>query len=120
MNIRPIKTEDDYNAALARVAELMDAEPGSEADAELDVLATLVEAYESRHFPIEAPDPVEAILFRMEQMGMERKDLEPLLGGKSRVSEVLNRKRGLSITQIKRLHERLQIPLENLLGVAVA
>jgi HTH-type transcriptional regulator/antitoxin HigA len=118
MNIRPIKTEDDYNNALARVAELMDAEPESEAGAELDVLATLVDAYESKHFPIESPDPVEAILFRMEQMGIDRKDLEPFLGGRGRVSEVLNRKRDLSITQIKKLHDGLQIPFENLLGVA--
>ncbi len=118
MNIRPIKTEDDYNNALDRVAELMDAEPDSEAGAELDVLATLVDAYESKHFPIESPDPVEAILFRMEQMGINRKDLEPFLGGRGRVSEVLNRKRDLSITQIKKLHDGLQIPFENLLGVA--
>jgi len=118
MSIRPIKTEDDYNIALARVAELMDAEPDSEAGAELDVLATLVDAFESRHCPIDAPDPVEAILFRMEQMGLDRKDLEPFLGGKSRVSEVLNRKRDLSITQIRKLHSGLRIPFENLLGVA--
>ncbi len=118
MNIRPIKTEDDYNYALDRVAELIDAEPDSEAGAELDVLATLVDAYESKHFPIESPDPVEAILFRMEQMGINRKDLEPFLGGRGRVSEVLNRKRDLSITQIKKLHDGLQIPFENLLGVA--
>ncbi|MEX0734608.1 MAG: transcriptional regulator [Steroidobacteraceae bacterium] len=118
MNIRPIKTEDDYNNALVRVAELMDAEPDSEAGAELDVLATLVDAYESKHFPIDSPDPVEAILFRMDQMGIDRKDLEPFLGGRNRVSEVLNRKRDLSITQIKKLHDGLQIPFENLLGAA--
>jgi HTH-type transcriptional regulator/antitoxin HigA len=118
MNIYPIKTEEDYNNALTRVAELMDAEPDSEAGAELDVLATLVDAYEDRHFPIDSPDPVEAILFRMEQMGLDRKDLEPLLGGRSRVSEVLNRKRELSLSQIKKLHEGLRIPYENLLGAA--
>jgi HTH-type transcriptional regulator/antitoxin HigA len=118
MNIYPIKTEEDYNNALARVAELMDAEPDSEAGAELDVLSTLVDAYEDRHFPIDSPDPVEAILFRMEQMGLDRKDLEPLLGGRSRVSEVLNRKRELSLSQIKKLHEGLRIPYENLLGAA--
>lgn len=117
MNIHPIKTQDDYNNALARVAKLMDAEPDTEAGAELDVLATLIDAYESRHFPIESPDPIEAIKFRMEQMGINRKDLEPLLGGRSRVSEVLNRKRGLSIRQIRKLHQALQIPYENLLGV---
>lgn len=118
MNIRPIKTEDDYKIALARVAQLMDAEPDSAAGAELDVLATLVDAFESKHFPIDQPDPVEAILFRMAQMGLDRKDLEPFLGGKSRVSEVLNRKRDLSITQIKKLHSGLRIPFANLLGVA--
>jgi HTH-type transcriptional regulator/antitoxin HigA len=118
MNIYPIKTEEDYNNALARVAELMDAEPDSEAGAELEVLSTLVDAYEDRHFPIDSPDPVEAILFRMEQMGLDRKDLEPLLGGRSRVSEVLNRKRELSLSQIKKLHEGLRIPYENLLGAA--
>lgn len=116
MNIHPIKTEKDYHNALARVAELMDAEPDSEAGAELDVLAILVDAYEAKHFPIGAPDPVEAILFRMEQMGIERKDLEPFLGSRSRVSEVLNRRRELSITQIKKLQKGLRIPFENLMG----
>jgi HTH-type transcriptional regulator/antitoxin HigA len=118
MNIRPIKTADDYRWALLRIEELMEAGPDSEAGTELDVLATLVEAYEEKHFPIEAPDPVEAILFRMEQMGLGRKDLEPLLGSKSRVSEVLNRKRDLSLSQIRKLHESLDIPLENLVGAS--
>lgn len=116
MDIRPIKTEDDYNSALLRIEALMDAKPDSEAGAELDVLATLIDAYEARNFPIEAPDPVEAILFRMEQLGMERKDLEPFLGSRSRVSEVLNRKRSLSISQIRALHSGLRIPYENLMG----
>ena len=118
MNIRPIKSECDYSDALARIEELMDAKPGSDAGAELDVLATLVDAYESSHFPIDAPDPVEAILFRMEQMELTRKDLERFLGSRSRVSEVLNRKRELSITQIRKLHAGLNIPYESLLGVA--
>jgi len=118
MKIRPIKTADDYRRALRRIEELMEARPDSEAGTELDVLATLVEAYEEKHFPIEAPDPVEAILFRMEQMGLGRKDLEPLLGSKSRVSEVLNRKRDLSLSQIRKLHESLDIPLENLVGAS--
>ncbi len=118
MNITPIKTEADYNNALARVAELMDAAPDSEEGAELDVLATLIDAYESKNFPIETPDPIEAIKFRMEQMGIKRKDLEPLLGGRSRVSEVLSGKRGLSLPQIKKLHKNLRIPYDNLLGVA--
>lgn len=118
MNIRPIKSESDYRDALARIEELLDAEPDSEAGAELDVLATLVDAYESNHFPIDAPDPVEAILFRMEQLELSRKDLEKFLGSRSRVSEVLNRKRELSITQIRKLHSGLNIPYENLLGKA--
>jgi len=96
MNIFPVRTEDDYHNALARIETLMDAEPDTEEGAELDVLATLVDAYEADHFPIDAPDPVEAILFRMDQLGMDRKDLEPFLGGRGRVSEVLNRKRNLS------------------------
>ena len=118
MDIRPIKTKDDYENALLRIDELMDAKPETEAGAELDVLVTLVDAYESKRFQIDVPDPVEAILFRMDQMGIDRKALEEYLGSKSRVSEVLNRKRGLSITQIKKLHVGLKIPLENLLGTA--
>lgn len=116
MEIRPIKTDADYRNALRRIDELMDATPDSEQGAELDVLATLVDAYENEHFPIEAPDPVEAILFRVEQLGLTRKDLEPFLGSRSRVSEVLNRKRDLSLTQIRKLHDGLRIPYENLLG----
>ena len=84
MDIRPIKTELDYKNALRRIEELIDAEPDTDAGAELDVLATLVDAYEDNHFPIAAPDPVEAILFRMEQMGIDRKALEPIQGGRSR------------------------------------
>ena len=116
MNITPIKTEEDYKNALARVEEIMDAAPDSEEGAELDVLATLVDAYEAKNFPIESPDPVEAIKFRMEQMGIKRKDLESILGGRSRVSEVLSGKRSLSLPQIKKLHKNLNIPYENLLG----
>jgi len=116
MNIQPVKTEKDYNKALHRIDELMDAMPGTKAGDELDVLATLVEAYEREHFTISSPDPVEAILFRMEQMGLDRKSLEPFLGGRSRVSEVLNRKRSLSMSQIRKLHDGLNIPLENLIG----
>ena len=120
MDIKPIRTKADYGNALARIAELMDAAPGSEAGAELDVLATLIDAYEARNFPIDPPDPIEAIKFRMEQKGLKRKDLEPLLGGRSRVSEVLSGKRGLSLQQIRNLHVGLQIPYENLLGAATA
>ena len=116
MNIHPIKTEDDYSDAMQRIDALMDALPGTEEGDELDVLATLVEAYERNHFPIDPPDPVEAILFRMEQMGIDRKALEPFLGGRSRVSEVLNRKRKLSMSQVRKLHDGLNIPLENLIN----
>lgn len=89
--------------------------PGSDRGDELDVLATLIEAFEKKHFPIEPADPVEAIVFRMEQAGLERKDLEPLIGSRARVSEVLNRKRDLSLAMIRRLHDELHIPYENLI-----
>ena len=118
MTIHPVKTEQNYRKALLRIDGLMDAIPNTEAGDELDVLATLVEVYERDHFTIGLPDPVEAILFRMEQMGLDRKALEPFLGGRSRVSEVLNRKRNLSMNQIRKLHDGLDIPLENLIGAA--
>jgi HTH-type transcriptional regulator/antitoxin HigA len=116
MTINPIKTKKDYGKALLRIEGLMGATPNTKAGDELDVLATLVEAYEREHFAIKSPDPVEAILFRMEQMGLDRKALEPFLGGRSRVSEVLNRKRSLSMSQIRKLHDGLDIPLVNLIG----
>ncbi len=112
----PIKTNDDHEQALLRIEALIDEEAGTDEGDELDVLVTLVEAYENAHFPIAVPDPVAAILFRMDQMGLDRKALEPFLGGRSRVSEVLNRKRSLSMTQIRKLHEGLNIPFENLMG----
>lgn len=116
MDIRPIKSEADYRDAMQRIDQLMNAELDTDDGAELDILATLVEAYEDKYFPIDAPDPVEAILFRMEQLGIDRKDLEQFLGSRSRVSEVLNRRRELSLTQIKQLHRGLSIPYENLIG----
>ncbi len=116
MNIRPIHTRQDHADALRRIDELMDAAPGTPEADELDVLATLVEAYEDEHFPIGDPDPVAAILFRMEQQGLTRKDLEPLLGSRGRVSEVLNGRRALSIQMIRRLNSELGIPLESLVG----
>jgi len=116
MAIRPVKTDNDYRKAMLRIDELMDASPDTVAGEELDVLATLVEVYEREHFTIGPPDPVAAILFRMEQMGLKRKSLEPFLGSRSRVSEVLNRKRSLSINQIRKLHKGLNIPLANLIG----
>ena len=118
MDIKPIKSESDLEHALTRVAELMDAELNSPDGDELDVLTTLIEAYELRQFPVGPADPVDAILFRLEQQGLERKDLEPYLGSRQRVSEVLNRRRSLSLGMIRRLHEGLRIPLENLIGRA--
>jgi HTH-type transcriptional regulator/antitoxin HigA len=116
MNVKPIKTKADYQDALARIEKLMSAKFGTNRGDELDVLATLVEAYEQKHFPIATADPVEAILFRIEQQGLDRKDLEPFIGSRHRVSEILNRKRSLSIDMIRRLHSGLQIPLEILVG----
>lgn len=115
MNIRPIHNEADYKAALARLEQLMNAQPGTEEGDELEVLATLVEGYEDRYFPVEWPDPVEAIRFRMDQAGLTPRDLEPYIGHSGRVSEILNRKRGLSLEMIRRLHEGLGIPLESLI-----
>jgi HTH-type transcriptional regulator/antitoxin HigA len=115
VQVRPIKTNADYEAALARAETLMDAEPNtSEAD-ELDVLATLIEAYEDKHFPMDLPDPVDAIKFHIEQQGLSRKDLEPLIGSRARVAEVLNRRRGLSLAMVRRLNAELGIPAEVLI-----
>jgi HTH-type transcriptional regulator/antitoxin HigA len=117
MNIRPIKNPNDHESALNRIETLMLATPATvETDDELDVLATLVNAYENEHFPIDAPDPIEAIKFRMEQLGLDRKDLEPYLGSRARVSEILNKRRSLSLAMIRSLHENLEIPLVALLG----
>ena len=116
MNIHPIHTENDYNAALKRVESLMDAVPGSKDFDELDILSTLVESYETKHYSIDTPDPIEAIKFRMEQEGLMQKDLVAIFGNKSRVSEVLNKKRKLTLDMIRNLHEKLNIPFENLLG----
>jgi len=116
MDIQPIKTEADYDRALAEINTLWGSEPDTQEGDRLDILMTLVEAYETRHHSIDPPDPVDAILFRMEQQGLTRKDLEPIIGSRSRVSEVLNRKRTLSLEMIRNLHKRLNIPLESLVG----
>jgi len=118
MNIAPIKTTRDYEHTLRRIEQLMDAKPGTKSGDELDVLTTLAEAYEAKHYAIYPPDPVEAITFRMDQLGMTRKDLETILGGRGRVSEILAKKRGLSLEMIRRLHRELRIPLESLVGTA--
>ncbi len=116
MTIRPIRNDSDHESALKRIQALMSAKPGTDDGDELDVLATLVDAYEAQQFPIESPDPIEAIRFRMEQMGLERKDRGPFIGSRARVSEVLNKRRGLSLKMIRALHEKLDIPLEALIG----
>ena len=115
MKIRAIHTEIDYRAALAEIERLLDAEPGTPDGDRLDVLTTLVEAYEERHHPIGFPDPVEAILYYLESRGLTRKDLESYIGGRAKVSEVLNRKRPLSIEMIRRLHKGLGVPAEILI-----
>jgi HTH-type transcriptional regulator/antitoxin HigA len=115
MDIKPIKTECDYNAALEEIERLMGAELNTPEGDKLDVLATLVEAYEEKHYPIDPPDPIEAILHHMESQGITRKDLEPYIGNRARVSEVLNRKRSLSINMIRNLHEGLGIAAEILI-----
>jgi HTH-type transcriptional regulator/antitoxin HigA len=113
--LKPIRTQADYEKALAEVDRLWGARNGTSEGDRLDVLATLIDAYESEHYPIDPPDPVEAIRFRMEQQGLSRKDLEPLIGTRTRVAEVLNRKRSLSIGMIRRLHDRLGISAEVLI-----
>ena len=120
MNIRPIHTKADYDAALKRVSSLIDADPdrGTIEGDELEVLGTLVEAYEARHYPMELPDPIEAIKFRMEQQGLQPKDLKPMIGELNRVYEVLSRKRPLSIAMIRRVNEGMGISAECLIRVA--
>lgn len=115
MDIKPIKTKKDHANALKRIEQLMSAKANSPEGDELDVLVTLVEAYEAKHYAIDAPDPIAAIQHRMEALGMERKDLEPLLGSKSRVSEVLNRKRKLTMDMVRTLHVKMNLPAEALI-----
>ena len=110
MEIKPIKTDKDYNQALERLEIIFDAKKGSPEGDELEVLGILVDQYENEHFPIGLPDPIEAIKFRMEQMGYNQNDLANIVGLKSRASEILNRKRKLSLEMIRQLHERLNIP----------
>jgi HTH-type transcriptional regulator/antitoxin HigA len=115
MEIKPIKTEKDYNQALERLETIFDAKPGSVEGDELEVLGILIDKYENEHFPIGLPDPIEAIKFRMEQMGYNQNDLANIVGLKSRASEILNRKRKLSLEMIRQLHERLNIPTDVLI-----
>ena len=113
--MKPIRTEVDYEAALEEVAALWGAASDTPKGDRLDVLATLIDVYEAKHHAMDPPDPVEAIKFRMEQQGMTRKDLEDIIGTRTRVAEVLNRKRSLSIGMIRRLHDRLGISAEILI-----
>ena len=114
-DMKPIRTEADYESALADVAQLWGAASGTPRGDRLDVLTTLIDAYEVRHHPMDPPDPIEAILFRMEQQGLTRRDLEGIIGTRTRIAEVLNRKRSLSIGMIRRLHDRLGIAAEILI-----
>ncbi|KXV50021.1 DNA-binding protein [Gluconobacter albidus] len=114
-DLKPIRNEADYDAALDEVGSLWGAKSGTPDGDRLDVLATLIDAYEAKHHPIDPPDPVEAIRFRMEQQGLTRKDLEPMIGPRNRVADVLNRKRGLSIDMIRQLHDGLGISAEVLI-----
>lgn len=118
MEIRPIKTEEDYLATLAEVERLFAAVPDTPEGDRLEVLTTLLEAYEKNHYVIPSPDPVEAIQYWMESRGITKQDLEPLLGSRARVSEIFNHKRGLTLTMIRNLHDKLGIPAEALIRPA--
>lgn len=118
MNIKPIKTEEDLKSAFKKLEAVFQAAEGTPAADEMEILVTLIESYENKHYPISAADSVEAIKFRMEQQGLTQKDLEPFIGSSGRVSEVLNHKRRLSLQMIKRLHNGLHIPYESLLSAA--
>jgi HTH-type transcriptional regulator/antitoxin HigA len=115
MNIKPIRTKKDYQNALKRIDNLMDAELDTPEGDELEILAILVERYEEEEFPIDAPDPISAIRFRLEQLGMEQADFARIVGA-NRASEILSGQRAISLSLIKRIHHALQIPYENLLG----
>jgi HTH-type transcriptional regulator / antitoxin HigA len=114
-DVKPIRSEADHDAAMEAVAALWGAASGTPDGDRLDVLATLIDAYEAKHHAMDAPDPIEAIKFRMEQQGLTRKDLEDIIGTRTRIAEVFNRKRGLSIDMIRRLHDRLGISAEVLI-----
>jgi len=116
MQIHPIRTEADHDSAVARIAELIGARPDTPEGEELDILATLVDAYEAKHHTIDAPDPIAAIQFRMEQQGLTRKNLEPLIGSRARVSEVMTRRRSLTLAMIRRVRKELGISADVLIG----
>ena len=116
MNIRPIKTEADYEHALKRLDQVFDAAPGTKAGDEAEILSLLIENYENQYYPIEAPDPIEAIKIRMEEMDLKQKDLVKVIGGKSSVSEVLNKKKKLNVEMIRNLEKFLNLPASVLVG----
>jgi HTH-type transcriptional regulator / antitoxin HigA len=116
MRIQPVRTEAEHDAAVARITQLMGAELSTAASDELEILVTLVDAYEAKHFPMNTPDPMTIIKFQMEQQGLTRKDLEPMIGSRARVSEILTGKRALTLPMIRRLHADLGIPVELLVG----
>ena len=118
MNVKPIRNDKDLRVAFKRLEHVYQAQEGTQEADEMEILVTLIEAYENKHFPIIAANPIDAIKFRMEQQGLTQKDLEPFIGSSGHVSEVLNHKRGLSLPIIKRLHEGLNIPYESLLSAA--
>jgi len=118
MNIKPIRNDEDLRAAFKRLERVFQALEGTPEADEMEILVTLIEAYEHKHFPMAVADPVDAIKFRMEQQGLTPKDLELYIGSSGRVSEVLNRKRRLSLQMVKRLHDGLHIPYESLLAAA--
>jgi HTH-type transcriptional regulator / antitoxin HigA len=115
MNIRPIRTDEDYRAALHEIEHLFDATPNTPEGDRLDVLTTLVEAYEAQHYEIPTPDPIEALVYYMESRDLTRRDLEPFIGSRARVSEVLNRRRPLTLEMIRKLHHGLHIPADVLI-----
>src|SRR5437764_8150563 len=117
MDIAPIKNQRDYRHALKRIERLMTAKRGTAEGDCLDVLVTLVEAWERKHYPLDLPDPVEAIRYHMEQSGLQPKDLIPFIGSRNRVHEVLNRRRELTLNMIRRLHQGLGIPAESLIKI---
>lgn|SRR3989339_1547938 len=116
MNIKPIKTKKDYETALKKIDELFEAKPNTPNGDLLDVLTTLVESYEQKHFNIAPPDPIEAIKFRMEQLGLKQTDIAEVIGGKNRASEILNKKRELTAKMMRDLHHKYSIPAESLLA----
>lgn len=116
MQIKPIRTEKDYKKALSLIEDLWEAKPHTSEGDKLEIITTLVEAYEQKKHPILPPDPIEAIKFRMEQLGLKNSDLAPCLGGRNRVSEILRRKRSLTVAMLRNLHKKLRIPAESLLA----